>query len=68
VTTLDEFLEIVDLHGKAPDPIWYRGHADLTWELRPTALRYKRIAMRERALRRKTPSQQIGRISAFESA
>lgn len=36
---------------------WFRGHADISWELRPSALRYKTESERNRA---------IGLLSAFK--
>jgi hypothetical protein len=45
IETLDDFLETTRVGGQ-----WYRGHANFRWDLKPSALRYKRRVHRERAL------------------
>jgi len=47
---LADYLAIISNAIRTDDPFWFRGHADLTWTLTPSALRHKGYADRVRAL------------------
>ena len=52
VTSVSDYLAILDSTlKKTAGTQWFRGHADLTWHLAPSALRYRTIKEREKALR-----------------
>jgi hypothetical protein len=48
--SLAEFLAILSSTLDTNTTYWFRGHADTAWGLTPTALRYRSVATRERAL------------------
>jgi hypothetical protein len=51
VTSLAEFLEVCDsLFSGKSDSFWFRGHDDISWQLCPSALRYKNSLTRNSAL------------------
>jgi len=52
IKSISMYFEILDSLLKAEkDAFWFRGHADQSWELKPSALRYPTIEKRELALK-----------------
>jgi hypothetical protein len=50
IDSLGEYFAVIDAFLKPRQEFWFRGHADATWSLVPTALRYKSVTEREQAL------------------
>lgn len=50
VENLADYFSAISSLLTATDQFWFRGHEDVRWELTPTALRYKRVEDRTRAL------------------
>jgi hypothetical protein len=50
VTGLADFLAVISDAIRTEAPFWFRGHADLTFSLTPSALRFSKVANRIRAL------------------
>lgn len=50
VTSLADYLAILSSLLSDDDRFWFRGHSDLEWTLAPSALRYKVLAQRNRAI------------------
>ena len=50
ILRLGEFFNVCDGVLKKDTEFWFRGHADLTWTLTPSALRYQTAEDRNRAL------------------
>ena len=50
ITSLGDYLAILENYQTANEAFWFRGHADVTWRLAPSALRYRKQAQRESAL------------------
>lgn len=60
VSSLAEYLEVFDaLFTNPHDPFWFRGHADISWPLCPSALRYSDEGMRTRAIQSLTEFRRI---------
>jgi hypothetical protein len=51
VDSLSEFMAAISSAITTNDMFWFRGHADLSWKLTPSALRYAEPAQRARALK-----------------
>jgi len=50
ITSLSDYFEVFNSVLKKENKFWLRGHADLTWKLTPSALRYNSEAKRNKAL------------------
>jgi hypothetical protein len=50
ITSLSDYFEVFNSVLKKEKKFWLRGHGDFTWNLTPSALRYKRGEKRNRAL------------------
>lgn len=50
IDSLGEFFAVIDAFLKPGQEFWFRGHADSTWALVPSALRYPSVTAREQAL------------------
>ena len=50
IKSLSDFLAVFSSVLKTDETFWFRGHADLTWTITPSALRYKSVSDRDKAL------------------
>ncbi len=50
IKSLSDFLAVFSSVLKTDETFWFRGHADLTWTITPSALRYKSASDRDKAL------------------
>ncbi len=50
ITGLGTYFDILSSLLKKDDVFWFRGNADLTWTLTPSALRYTKRSLRKKAL------------------
>jgi hypothetical protein len=50
IESLTDYLEVFSSVSQEKEKFWFRGHADLTWTLTPSALRYKTKAQRDKAI------------------
>jgi FRG domain len=58
IRNLSDYVSIMSTSGR----LWYRGHADLMWRLRPSALRYETEDRRNTALTLIAEFQRVGEI------
>jgi hypothetical protein len=47
---LGVYFDVCNYAMKADEEFWFRGHADISWELIPSALRYRTVDKRNKAL------------------
>lgn len=50
INSLSDYFAVFSSVLQKDETFWFRGHADLTWTLKPSALRYKSEAERDKAL------------------
>lgn len=50
VTHLGKYFDVFNSLMKEGDTFWFRGHANIEWELTPSALRYDTVGKRDRAI------------------
>jgi hypothetical protein len=51
ITSVSDYLEVFDaLYSSRDDLFWFRGHAEIEWDLCPSALRYDTVEKRARAI------------------
>jgi hypothetical protein len=50
IDSLSEFMATISSAITTSDVFWFRGHADVKWSLTPSALRYKEVDKRAKAL------------------
>lgn len=50
ITSLSDYFEVFKSVMKGEIKFWFRGHSDFTWDLTPSALRYRREDKRDKAL------------------
>jgi FRG domain len=50
VDSLSEFIAAVSSAITTPDTFWFRGHSEAGWSLTPSALRFRDISQRAKAL------------------
>ena len=62
IANLADYMAVFHTVATSPDPYWFRGHADSSWTLTPSALRYPDKRHRDAALRLITEFQRVAEI------
>ena len=50
INSVSKYFEVIEHTLQPKDVFWFRGHADIKWDLRPSALRLEGVKNREKAL------------------
>jgi hypothetical protein len=59
ITSLADYFSVISSTVSTDDPFWFRGHSEAQWSLTPSALRYRLMADRTKALELMTEFKRI---------